>query len=89
MLLLLLLLLVLVLVLVLLLPMLLLLLCEKAALDRRLLCTAQGSPEYKEGVASFIERRTPEFEDYDPSRPLIQKANEYFEGRGANLLGKL
>ena len=70
--------------------MLLLLLCEKAALDRRrLLRTAQGSPEYKEGVASFIERRTPEFEDYDPSRPLIQKANEYFEGRGANLLGKL
>merc|ERR1712096_55861 len=34
--------------------------------------STQGSPEYKEGVASFIERRTPEFEDYDPSRPLIQ-----------------
>lgn len=44
---------------------------------------------YKEGVASFIERRTPNFDNYDISRPLIQKANEYFEPRGANLLGKL
>ena len=40
-------------------------------------------------VASFIERRTPQFENYNSTRPLIQKANEYFEPRGANLLGKL
>jgi hypothetical protein len=50
---------------------------------------ACATRRYKEGVASFIERRTPQFENYNSTRPLIQKANEYFEPRGANLLGKL
>jgi enoyl-CoA hydratase/carnithine racemase len=51
--------------------------------------STRGSPEYKEGVASFLEKRAPEFEDYDPTRPLIVAAQEVFGPRGANLLGKL
>jgi hypothetical protein len=58
--------------------------CNNPDLTRCGGVTTSERRRYKEGVASFIERRTPEFDDYDTSRPLIQKANEYFEPRGTH-----
>ena len=47
--------------------------------------TTKDNPDFIEGVASFVEKRAPNFGPFDPTRPVVKLAEGMFASRVSKL----